>query len=133
MIGTFLQPLRHRLILLFAIVLVIPSAFGVWAAIGSYRGQIAVARDAPARFAALASNYEANLLWQSQQIVQNLSRDDQVLTVLRGTEDGRVKLDCSEAFTRTVNPYPSYGTAVLFNLAGNAMCQWDGGAVGWVG
>ncbi len=125
MIGTFLQPLRHRLILLFAIVLVIPSAFGVWAAIGSYRGQIAVARDAPARFAALASNYEANLLWQSQQIVQNLSRDDQVLTVLRGTEDGRVKLDCSEAFTRTVKPYPSYGTAVLFNLAGNAMCQWD--------
>ncbi|MBK8160906.1 MAG: hypothetical protein IPK59_19795 [Rhodospirillaceae bacterium] len=125
MIGTFLQPLRHRLILLFAIVLIIPSAFGVWAAIDNFRGQIALARDATLRFAALASNYEANLLWQSQQIVQNLSRDDQVLAVLRGAQDSRIHLECSESFARAVQPYPPYGTAVLFNLNGDAACQWD--------
>nr|WP_298688505.1 sensor histidine kinase [uncultured Dongia sp.] len=129
MIGSFLQPLRHRLILLFAIVLVVPSAFGVWAAIDNFRGQVAVAHDATLRFATLASNYEANLLWQSQQIVQNLARDDQILAVLRGNADGRIHADCNDAFTRAVKPYPSYGTAVLFDLSGKAACQWDNSRV----
>ena len=125
MIGAFLQPIRHRLILLFAMVLVIPSAFGVWAAIDNFRSQVAVAHDATSRFAALASNYEANLLWQSQQIVQNLSRDAFVLSVLRGTDDGRVRQECNDAFAQAVKPYPPYGTAVLFSLTGDAVCQWD--------
>lgn len=125
MIGSFLQPLRHRLILLFAIVLIVPSAFGVWAAIDNFYSQVAVARDATLRFATLASNYEANLLWQSQQIAQNLGRDEQVLTVLRGTIDAHAQSICDDAFTQAVKPYPSYGTAVMFDLSGEALCQWD--------
>lgn len=125
MMGSFLGPLRHRLILLFAIVLVVPSAFGVWAAIDNFRSQVAIARDSTARFATLASNYEANLLWQSQQIVQNLSRDDDVLSVLRGVSDTRIATACNESFARAVKPYPPYGTAVLFDLGGQSLCQWD--------
>jgi two-component sensor histidine kinase len=125
MIRTFFQPLRHRLILLFAIVLVVPSAFGVWAAIDNFQGQVSAAREAVMRFATLASNYETNLLWQSQQITQNLSRDEDVLAVLRGSDDARVRKLCDDAFFRAVEPYPSYGTAVLFDLRGNAICQWD--------
>ncbi len=125
MIRTFFQPLRHRLILLFAIVLVVPSAFGVWAAVDNFRGQVSAAREATLRFATLASNYESNLLWQSQQITQNLSRDEHVLSVLRGNDDTRIRKLCDDAFYRAVEPYPPYGTAVLFDLKGNAICQWD--------
>lgn len=125
MTGSFLQPLRHRLILLFAIVLVVPSAFGIWAAISNFNAQVTAAHDAALRFAELASNYESNLLWQSQQIVLNLSRDENVLGVLRGAEEPRVRDACDQAFARAVEPYPSYGTAVLFDLRGEARCQWD--------
>lgn len=125
MIGSLLQPLRHRLILLFAIVLMVPSAFGIWAAISNFNAQVSAARDAALRFAELASNYESNLLWQSQQIVQNLSRDEDVLAVLRGAEEPRTRDACDRAFARAVEPYPPYGTAVLFNLQGDAQCQWD--------
>jgi two-component sensor histidine kinase len=125
MIGSFLQPLRHRLILLFAIVLVVPSAFGIWAAIGNFNAQISAAHDATLRFAELASNYENNLLWQSQQIILNLSRDEDVLAVLRGAEEPRIRDACDQAFARAVEPYPSYGTAVLFDLGGSPRCQWD--------
>lgn len=125
MIGSMFGPLRHRLILLFALVLVVPSAFGVWAAIDNFRSQVEIARDSTARFATLASNYEANLLWQSQQIVQNLSRDDSVLAVLRGGPDTRVVMACNDSFAKAVKPYPPYGTAVLFDLNGQSLCQWD--------
>jgi two-component sensor histidine kinase len=125
MIGSLLQPLRHRLILLFAIVLLVPSAFGIWAAIGNFNAQIKAAHDATLRFAELASNYENNLLWQSQQIVLNLSRDEDVLAILRGAEEPRIHDACDQAFARAVEPYPSYGTAVLFDLKGNPRCQWD--------
>jgi two-component sensor histidine kinase len=125
MISTFLQPLRHRLILLFVIVLAVPSVFGIGAAISNFKVQINAAHDAALRFAELASNYESNLLWQSQQIAQNLSRDEDVLAVLRGAQDARTLEACDEAFARAVEPYPPYGTAVLFDLNGDARCQWD--------
>jgi len=125
MIGSLLQPLRHRLILLFAIVLLVPSAFGIWAAIGNFNAQINAAHDATLRFAELASNYESNLLWQSQQIILNLSRDEDVLATLRGAEEPRTRDACDQAFARAVEPYPSYGTAVLFDLKGSPRCQWD--------
>ncbi|WP_374650920.1 sensor histidine kinase [Dongia sp.] len=125
MIGTFLRPLRHRLILLFAIVISVPSAFGIWAAIDNFHDQVATARAATDRFATLASNYESNLLWQSHQIVQNLSHDESVLLALRGGTDPRARDACNEAFFRAVKPYPSYGTAVLYDLRGDAVCQWD--------
>jgi two-component sensor histidine kinase len=125
MIGSWLQPLRHRLILLFVIVLVVPSVFGIGAAIGNFKAQLNAAHDAALRFAELASNYESNLLWQSQQIVQNLSRDEDVIAVLRGGQEPRIRDACDQAFARAVEPYPPYGTAVLFDLHGQALCQWD--------
>ncbi|MDY0870944.1 sensor histidine kinase [Dongia rigui] len=125
MIGSWLQPLRHRLILLFLIVLVVPSVFGIGAAVGNFKVQISAAHDATLRFSELASNYESNLLWQSQQIAQNLSRDEDVLAVLRGAQDTPTRGACDVAFARAVQPYPPYGAAVLFDLNGEALCQWD--------
>ena len=125
MIVRFLQPLRRRLILLFAIVLVVPSFFGIMAAIARYEDQVRAAHEAIARYATLASNYESNLLWQSEQITANLARDPAIMTVINGDRSAAAQANCDHIFQQAVTPYPSYGTAVLFDLDGNGLCRWD--------
>jgi two-component sensor histidine kinase len=125
MIARFLKPLRHRLILLFAIVLVVPSIFGVLSAIERYRSQEAATLQSVARYTALASNYEANLLWESQRIADNLERDPVVRAVLSGTADGTMRGACNGVLLQTAQPYTAYGTAVIFDLHGNPLCVWD--------
>jgi two-component sensor histidine kinase len=125
MIARFLQPLRRRLILLFAIVLVVPSCFGIVAAIERYNDQLAASREAVSRYATLASNYEANLLWQSEQIASNLMRDGAVSAVLDGNRSAAAQSDCDHVLLGAVKPYPSYGTAVLFDVNGEPLCRWD--------
>ncbi|NJM92794.1 MAG: hypothetical protein HC861_09380, partial [Rhodospirillaceae bacterium] len=123
MFGQLLQPLRHRLILLFAIVLVIPSTFGIIAAIDRYRDQVHQAHESTVRFATLASNYETNLLWQSNRIIQNLAHQPQIIAAVsnspsRGSE-------CANLLETAIRPYPAYALAVLRNTKGEAMCQSD--------
>jgi two-component sensor histidine kinase len=123
MFGQLLQPLRHRLILLFAMVLIIPSAFGIMAAIDRYRDQVRQAHESTVRFATLASNYETNLLWQSNRIIQNLAHQPQVVAAVanapsRGSE-------CANLLETAIRPYPAYALAVLRNTRGDAVCQSD--------
>jgi two-component sensor histidine kinase len=123
MFGQLLQPLRHRLILLFAIVLVIPSAFGIIAAIDRYRDQVRQAHESTVRFATLASNYETNLLWQSNRIIQNLAHQPPVVAAVanspsRGSE-------CADLLETAIRPYPAYAVAVLRNTKGEPVCQSD--------
>src|SRR5262245_26282644 len=125
MIARFLKPLRHRLILLFAIVLVVPSIFGVLSAIDRYKGQEAAALQSVARYTTLASNYEANLLWESQRIADSLGRDTVVRAVLAGSADGTMRAACNDVLLQTAQPYTAYGTAVIFDRQGNALCAWD--------
>ena len=123
MFGQLLQPLRHRLILLFAIVLIIPSAFGIMAAIDRYRDQVRQAHESTVRFATLASNYETNLLWQSNRIIQNLTHQPPVIAAVanapsRGSE-------CAALLETAIRPYPAYAVAVLRNARGEPVCQSD--------
>jgi two-component sensor histidine kinase len=123
MFGQLLQPLRHRLILLFAIVLVIPSAFGIISAIDRYRDQLRQAHESTVRFATLASNYETNLLWQSNRIIQNLAHQPPVVAAVasspsRGSE-------CVDLLETAIRPYPAYAVAVLRNARGDSVCQSD--------
>src|SRR5688572_10438102 len=123
MFGQLLQPLRHRLILLFAIVLVIPSAFGIMTAIDRYRDQVRQAHESTVRFATLASNYETNLLWQSNRIIQNLAHQPQIVAAVasspsRGSE-------CAELLETAIRPYPAYAVAILRNTKGEPVCQSD--------
>ena len=50
MLTSFLSPLRHRLILLFAIVLIVPSIFGVVSAVDRYQAQEDAAFQSVARY-----------------------------------------------------------------------------------
>jgi two-component sensor histidine kinase len=123
MFGQLLQPLRHRLILLFAIVLIVPSAFGIIAAIDRYRDQVRQAHESTVRFATLASNYETNLLWQSNRIIQNLAHQPPIVASVaakpsRGSE-------CAQLLETAIRPYPAYAIAVLRNVKGESVCQSD--------
>jgi two-component sensor histidine kinase len=123
MFGQLLQPLRHRLILLFAIVLVIPSGFGIWAAIDRYNDQVRQAHESTVRFATLASNYETNLLWQSNRIIQNLAHQPPITASVTATPSRGS--ECAKLLEDAIRPYPAYAIAVLRNAKGVAVCQSD--------
>ena len=123
MFGQLLQPLRHRLILLFTIVLVIPSAFGIVAATDRYRDQVRQARESTVRFAILASNYETNLLWQSNRMVQNLANENPIQASALGSPSRGS--ECAELLRDAIRPYPAYATAVLRTARGDPVCQSD--------
>jgi two-component sensor histidine kinase len=126
MFGQLLKPLRHRLILLLAIVLVVPSAFGILAAIDRYRDQVRQAHESTVRFATLASNYETNLLWQSNRIIQNLAHQPPVAAAVAGVVG--VAAECTELLETAIRPYPAYAIAILRNPKGDTVCQSDAAA-----
>jgi two-component sensor histidine kinase len=123
MFGQLLQPLRHRLILLFAIVLVVPSTFGIVAAIDRYYDQVRQAHESTVRFSILASNYETNLLWQSSRIIQNLAHQPPVIAAVAATPSRGS--ECAELLETAIRPYPAYAIAVLRNAKAEAVCQSD--------
>src|SRR6185436_275205 len=108
MIRHFLGPLRRRLLLVFFIVLAVPTAFGILAAVDHYQGQVEQARRSTERYATLASNNETNLLWQSQRIVDDLADDPVIRGVITSPGDpGR----CEAALKKAIDPYPAYAVA----------------------
>ncbi|MGH6892482.1 MAG: cache domain-containing protein, partial [Dongiaceae bacterium] len=123
MFGQLLQPLRHRLILLFMMVLVVPSGFGIVAAIDRYSDQVRQARESTVRFATLASNYETTLLWQSNRIIQNLADQPPVAASALGSPSRGS--ECAELLEDAIRPYPAYATAVLRTATGEPVCQSD--------
>jgi two-component sensor histidine kinase len=123
MIGTYLGPLRRRLSLLLAIVLLVPTAFGVLAAIDHYRGQVEEARRSIERYATLASSNESNLIWQSERIAEDLGRDPTIQAAIVGNVD---LVQCQNVLKAAIGPYPAYGVASVLNLDGQAICRSNG-------
>src|SRR3954462_7013436 len=105
MIRQFLGPLRRRLLLVFFIVLAVPTGFGIVAAVDHYQGQVEQARRSTERYATLASNNKPTLLWQSQRIVDDLANDPTIRGVIAGT----VNFDACEAtLKKAIDPCPAY-------------------------
>lgn len=121
MINRFFQPLRRRLLLLFALTLIVPVAFGLSAAIDRYHDAINAAREAAQSYAILASNFETALLLQAQQIADTLITEPAVLAAAAGDDPA----GCNAAMAQSIAPYPHFASAILFDVAGNARCQWD--------
>jgi two-component sensor histidine kinase len=121
MINRFFQPLRRRLLLLFSLALVVPVAFGISAAIDRYQDAINAARESAQSYAILASNFEASLLLQAQQIADTLIADPGVMAAARGADPA----NCSAAMAQSIAPYPHFSSAILFAHSGDARCQWD--------
>jgi len=123
MIRQFLGPLRRRLLLVFFIVLAVPTAFGILAAVDHYQGQVDQARRSTERYATLASNNETNLLWQSQRIVDDLAHDPTVRTMIATAAN----IDACEAtLKKAIDPYPAYAVASVLSAEGEALCRSTG-------
>ena len=123
MIRQFLGPLRRRLLLVFAIVLVVPTGFGILAAIQHYNDQVDQARRSTERYATLASNNESNLLWQSQQIADELAHNTIVEAAIAGSEDVAA---CQATLKAAIDPYPVYAVASLLAVDGRPICRSTG-------
>jgi two-component sensor histidine kinase len=123
MIRQFLGPLRRRLILVFFIVLAVPTGFGIVAAIDHYQGQVEQARRSTERYATLASNNETNLLWQSQRIVDDLARDPVIRDIIAGTGNFE---ECEATLKKAIDPYPAYAVASVLTPDGDALCRSTG-------
>lgn len=119
MIRSFFQPLRRRLLLLVALALMVPSAFGIWAAIDRYDEGVGSARAAARSYASLASNYENNLLRQAGQITETLSLDSGVQRAAIGGDTAQ----CYAAMRQAIAPYPHFSVAALVAVDGDAICQ----------
>ena len=123
MVREFLGPLRRRLLLVFAIVVMVPTAFGIAAAVDHYRSQVEQARRSTERYATLASSNETNLIWQSQRIADDLAHDGTVLAALGGQGDVAA---CEAVLKKAVDPYPAYGVASLLARDGTPVCRSTG-------
>src|ERR1700754_3988535 len=120
MIRKFLGPLRRRLILVFFIVLAVPTCFGIVAAVDHYQGQVEQARRSTERYATLASNNETNLLWQSQRIVDDLAHDPVIRTMIATAAN----IDACEAtLKKAIAPSPAYAVASVLSADGEALCR----------
>jgi two-component sensor histidine kinase len=123
MIRQFLGPLRRRLILVFFIVLAVPTAFGIVAAVDHFQSQVEQARRSTERYATLASNDETNLLWQSQRIVDDLAHDPVIRTVIGGTGNFDA---CAATLKKAIDPYPAYAVASVLAPDGAVLCRSTG-------
>jgi two-component sensor histidine kinase len=123
MIRQFLGPLRRRLLLVFFIVLAVPTAFGIAAAVDHYHGQVDQARRSTERYATLASNNETNLLWQSQRIVDDLAHDPAIRDVVAGSGSFSA---CEETLKKAIDPYPAYAVASVLAPNGDVLCRSTG-------
>src|ERR1700754_2306140 len=126
MIRKFLGPLRRRLILVFFIVLAVPTCFGILAAVDHYNGQVEQARRSTERYATLASNNETNLLWQSQRIVDDLAHDPVVRNVIGGSGNFG---DCEATLKKGIDPYPAYAVAAVLTPDGEALRRSTGSRI----
>jgi two-component sensor histidine kinase len=123
MIRQFLGPLRRRLLLVFFIVLAVPTAFGILAAVDHYQGQVEQARRSTERYATLASNNETNLLWQSQRIVDDLAHDPLIRDVIARAGDVD---QCEATLKKAIDPYPAYAVASVLTPEGDVHCRSTG-------
>lgn len=117
------KPLRRRLLLLFAIALFIPAAFGIYAAYEDYKDQLARIWQAQGRYATLAGNYESNLFWQTDRLVDALVKEQEVIERIKN-QGGNEKLsaNCTDLFRLMIKPYPAYLGITLYDLDGQPLC-----------
>ncbi|MGE0733567.1 MAG: sensor histidine kinase [Alphaproteobacteria bacterium] len=122
-----LNRLRHRLIVLVGIVLLIPSAIGIIAAVDTYRDQVQRARQSTQHFVLLVANYESRFLSQTELILRGLSNEP---TLVQAIRDDALRLACQQLLVDTIKPYTAYSAVSLSDAAGTTVCSSDKSLIG---
>jgi two-component sensor histidine kinase len=116
------DPVGHRLMLLFALLALPPTLVGIVEALNAYDEQNERARQSARQFAILASTFERHLIENSEYMLTSLAKEPAVLAAGRLEGIGR---QCGDLLSHAIKPYPVYGSLILFDLKGTAMCSND--------
>jgi two-component sensor histidine kinase len=116
------DPVGHRLMLLFALLALPPTLVGIVEALNAYDEQNERARQSARQFAILASTFERHLIENAEYLLTSLAQEPAVLAGGRTQGDG---LQCGDLLSHAIKPYPVYGSLILFDLKGAALCSND--------
>ncbi|HEX2581338.1 MAG TPA: sensor histidine kinase [Dongiaceae bacterium] len=114
--------LRNRLFALFALVIVVPCLFGVFAAYSNYKELLSRVRMNNYHLAVLASNFEAGVFLQTQHLADSLAHEATILSVGRDANDA-ARDACNRMLMAAIKPYPVYGSAALYGVDGKVRCE----------
>ncbi|HVJ41818.1 MAG TPA: histidine kinase dimerization/phosphoacceptor domain -containing protein [Dongiaceae bacterium] len=114
-----LDTVRSRLILLFSLVLVIPSAYGISEAVRHFFQQREFAYSSIDRYVALAAADVAGRLDDVTRLGISLSHED---PLLQAADMADKRQSCSTLLARAIRPYPTYSNAMLFDVKGKPIC-----------
>ncbi len=118
-----MRSLKHRLMLVFALVALPPTLIGVIEAIETSEVHAERLRDSVRNYAALASTYHHALIENSANILLDVARNQSVAPET-GPPDAAA---CGDALARAIRPFPVYASLVLFDPRGKAVCGSDAG------
>ncbi len=113
--------LKHRLMLVFALVALPPTLMGIVEAFEASSVHAERLRDSVRSFAALASTYQLALIENSTNLLLDLSVSKDVFTGAGSVDGNR----CSPTLAQAIRPYPAYASLVVLDRQGRAVCAND--------
>ena len=116
-----MRSLKHRLMLVFALVALPPTLIGVIEAIETSQVHAERLRDSVRNYAALASTYHHALIENSTNLLLDVARSEAVAR-RSGPPDSAA---CAEALGRAIRPFPVYASLALLDPRGSAICGND--------
>ena len=116
-----MRSLKHRLMLVFALVALPPTLIGVIEAIETSEVHAERLRDSVRNYAALASTYHHALIENSTNILLDVARSQTVVPET-GPPDATA---CGRTLAGAIRPFPVYASLVLFDARGKAVCGSD--------
>ena len=106
--------LRSRLAVLFAVVLLPPTALSLYLGWSAFEEQSEKARLSVRQFASLVSAYERDFFRDTQRLMTNLTADPQIQRMLPG--------DCGPALDRALKNFPEYMSISATDPDGTVIC-----------
>lgn len=113
--------LKHRLMLVFALVALPPTLMGIVAAFEASNAHAERLRDSVRSFAALASTYQLALIENSTNLLLDLSVSRDVFASAGAVDESR----CAPTLAQAIRPYPAYASLVVLDRQGMAVCAND--------
>ena len=117
--------LRYRLVLVFALAVLVPSLFGILIASRHYENLMEAGRASIARYGALIAEDQRHDLQRNEQLLQSLAKDPAILAAAAGQSKAGQEgnLQCATLLAQVLKPYPGFSGAVLADLNGNPICD----------
>jgi two-component sensor histidine kinase len=116
-----LKLLKHRLMLVFALVALPPTLMGIVEAFQASNVAAERLRDSVRSYATLASTYQLALIENSTNLLLDLSVSKDVFSNAGQVDDGR----CAGALAQAIRPYPVYVSLTVLDRQGTAVCAND--------